>query len=382
VHVKASLVKAAHEKAYRKVQTLLQAPPTGQVWKSYYFQGSTRLAMRVQVNGVGDKVYYLLTDHLGSTSITVDANGSKQAEIRYKPWGETRYTEGNTPTDYLYTGQREEYEIGLYFYQSRFYDANLGRFVSADSIIPVGVQGPDRYAAMRNNPVKYIDPSGHDVCDEGGNCYNKQGWYRSTKAPRLNTIDKLKMMIWGKFGVTMSESDNREWSVNNLRTVFKGLNAIDDKLNGNLKTMIKGTTFTTKDHPSEKGSYSGQVWSTGLGIDFHIDSTKTILPLINILHEVGHLLDYLPATKDVFSGQIKGNPSWTKEGYVNEEILGGKFRQPVQAGPMGEAYDPDEYWADSFANYIAGNIKLDEPTGAGQEMFDFVSGALHPYGNP
>ena len=46
VHVKASLVKFAHEKAYHKVQTLL-TPPSGQVWKSYYFAGSVRIAVRV-----------------------------------------------------------------------------------------------------------------------------------------------------------------------------------------------------------------------------------------------------------------------------------------------------------------------------------------------
>jgi hypothetical protein len=121
VHVKASLLKAAHKgNAYHKAQRLLQAPPAGQVWRSYYFQGSTRLALRVQVNGVGDQVYYLLTDHLGSTAITVNENGSKQAELRYAPWGTIRYAWGEIPTDYRYTGQREETGIGLYFYQSRF----------------------------------------------------------------------------------------------------------------------------------------------------------------------------------------------------------------------------------------------------------------------
>jgi hypothetical protein len=51
VHVKASLVKAAqHEKSFRKAQSILQVPPAGQVWRSYYFQGAARLALRVQVS--------------------------------------------------------------------------------------------------------------------------------------------------------------------------------------------------------------------------------------------------------------------------------------------------------------------------------------------
>jgi hypothetical protein len=51
---------------------------------------------------------YFLGDHLGSTSLTVNPDGSKIAEMRYTAWGETRYTSGVTPTDYQYTGQRSE----------------------------------------------------------------------------------------------------------------------------------------------------------------------------------------------------------------------------------------------------------------------------------
>jgi RHS repeat-associated protein len=121
------------------------------------------------VNGEGDQVYYLLTDHLGSTAITVNENGSKAAEIRHKPWGETRYTEGSTPTDYLYTGQRWK-EFGLYFFNARWFVARTlcsGRY---------GYSGwsarADRYAFVNNNPIKFIDPSGHKYCDNefSGDC--------------------------------------------------------------------------------------------------------------------------------------------------------------------------------------------------------------------
>jgi RHS repeat-associated protein len=56
--------------------------------------------------------------------------------------------------------------FGLMFYVSRMYDPALGRFAQADSIVPPGVQGWDRYAAINNDPVRYTDPSGHISCDE------------------------------------------------------------------------------------------------------------------------------------------------------------------------------------------------------------------------
>jgi len=57
--------------------------------------------------------------------------------------------------------------------------SQLGRFAQADSIVPGGVQGYDRYAYVNNNPLRYTDPSGHDpsgdYCDRGycGEIYNE-----------------------------------------------------------------------------------------------------------------------------------------------------------------------------------------------------------------
>ena len=105
---------------------------------------------------------YILSDHLGSTAITVNASGAKIAEMRYKAWGEVRFSSGVTPTDKGYTGQRSYVnEFGLQFYNARWYDSSLGRFSQADTIVPGGVQGLDRYAYTGNNPVNFNDPSGH-----------------------------------------------------------------------------------------------------------------------------------------------------------------------------------------------------------------------------
>ena len=108
---------------------------------------------------------WLITDHLGSTSVSVNASGNLVSSLRYTTFGEVRAASGTTATDYRYTGQRNETEIGLYYYVARFYDPALGRFVSADSIVP-DVNSPqdwDRYAYVSNNPVNFSDPTGHDV---------------------------------------------------------------------------------------------------------------------------------------------------------------------------------------------------------------------------
>ncbi|MFQ6102534.1 MAG: RHS repeat-associated core domain-containing protein, partial [Anaerolineae bacterium] len=55
---------------------------------------------------------------------------------------------------------------GLVFMHARYYDARLGRFISADTVVP-GPGNPqdlNRYAYVRNNPLNYTDPSGHRAC--------------------------------------------------------------------------------------------------------------------------------------------------------------------------------------------------------------------------
>ncbi|WKZ50325.1 MAG: RHS repeat-associated core domain-containing protein [Anaerolineales bacterium] len=127
----------------------------------YYFAGSTRIAVRKD-----GTLSFLLSDHLGSSSVTTNANGAKTASALYKAFGETRYTLGSLGTDYKFTGQREEASLGIYFFQARWFDPSLGRFLSPDTIVPTSTQGTqawDRYAFVNNNPVRYNDPTGHEI---------------------------------------------------------------------------------------------------------------------------------------------------------------------------------------------------------------------------
>jgi RHS repeat-associated protein len=124
-------------------------------------------------------VEYLLSDHLGSTSINTDASGAKVSEMRYTPWGEVRShwiaSASISLADYTFTGQYSYMDdpstsgvtegFGLMFYNARWYDPYLNQFTQPDTIVPDAYNPQDwnRYAYARNNPLKYTDPSGHIV---------------------------------------------------------------------------------------------------------------------------------------------------------------------------------------------------------------------------
>jgi RHS repeat-associated protein len=133
---------------------------TNGIATKYYYFGAQRVAMQTSAG-----VTYLHGDHLGSTSVA--SNGTTGALVSrqtYYAFDGVRTTEGALPTDYTFTGQKNDAASALMFYNARYYDTNIGRFTQADTIVPniYNPQSLNRYAYVVNNPVKYVDPTGHD----------------------------------------------------------------------------------------------------------------------------------------------------------------------------------------------------------------------------
>ena len=101
--------------------------------------------------------------------------GEKLASYVYDAWGNatvTYHSYGasipaviNNP--FRYRGYYYDVDLGLYYLQSRYYDANTGRFISPDDVSYLGANGDlnsyNLYAYCSNNPVMYADPSGHSI---------------------------------------------------------------------------------------------------------------------------------------------------------------------------------------------------------------------------
>ena len=105
----------------------------------------------------GSAASYFLADHLGSTNGLADASGSLTASTGYDSFGNA--TNASFPSRYQFTGREHDGATALHYYRARFYDANLGRFMSED---PIGFGGGDinLYGYVRNQPLWYRDPRG------------------------------------------------------------------------------------------------------------------------------------------------------------------------------------------------------------------------------
>jgi len=128
----------------------------------YYPAGG---AFRV-IGGANAGLYFRHSDHLGSTSVLSDATGAKVtgSDVVYAPFGAVRSGTESTLTDFGYTGQKHDLSTGgLMYYGARYYLPELGRFISADTIVPStsNPQALNRYTYVLNSPINMVDPTGH-----------------------------------------------------------------------------------------------------------------------------------------------------------------------------------------------------------------------------
>jgi RHS repeat-associated protein len=106
-------------------------------------------------------------NHLGSSSVTTNAAGEVLSRTVYAPFGEIigPRSRGTDSTTTKFAGLELDEETGLHFASARYYDTLTARFLTADTVTPgegQSSQGWNRYAYSRNNPVVYVDPSGHE----------------------------------------------------------------------------------------------------------------------------------------------------------------------------------------------------------------------------
>ena len=156
--------------------------------------------------------------------VTDDA-GMPVSRFEYLPYGETWVEETADDVDEehnpKYNSQELDRETNFYYYNARHYDPVICRFVTADTVVPNenDIQSWNRYSYVRNNPIIYKDPTGHqednifDLISDINNLLSKYD-KPSSKEGKRGIHFKKNSAIW-----EVSKTDKN------------GLKGIADKIN-------------------------------------------------------------------------------------------------------------------------------------------------------
>ena len=122
-------------------------------------------------NGVTAAKYAYIQNLQGDIAGIIDASGTEVVKYTYDAWGKVLSTTGllvatlGTVQPFRYRGYVYDVETGLYYVSSRYYDPEIGRFISPDTTdvlisTPLALTDKNLYAYCDNNPVIREDKDG------------------------------------------------------------------------------------------------------------------------------------------------------------------------------------------------------------------------------
>ena len=118
------------------------------VWDTFWYEKNLQGDIIAIYNASGTKVAtYTYSDAWGNHSVSY-SNGGGSTGAQYNP--------------FRYRGYYYDSDLGMYYLQSRYYDAKICRFISADGYVSTGqgILGNNMFAYCGNNPVNHVDPTG------------------------------------------------------------------------------------------------------------------------------------------------------------------------------------------------------------------------------
>ncbi len=243
----------------------------------------------VHVSGDPDSanngLFHIYTDHLGSTGAMSDSSGAyiPNSHAKYTPFGDWRTEPTATAGDRYYTSHKHNNlgggadDLGLIYMNARYYLPGVGRFASADTIVPDpdNPQNYNRYSYAQNNPVKYSDPTGHYVEDASGGSYSCDDQQQCKamavdSTPTVGSCGKNCVYTYDKKGIpyVKSSSGNRSLSEHPTTTNTRCTNTLAE-------CFIKKGISPFQDNQINQGEFDDMLdeiakdlydhWTPGIG---------------------------------------------------------------------------------------------------------------------
>jgi RHS repeat-associated protein len=249
---------------------------TTAVKKAEYLYGNKLVS---KISNVGKKSYYTFNGH-GDVKELRDDSGALLNQYSYDIWGNPiSVTEQEKDNHFMYSGEFWDTTTSLQYLRARWYDPSLGRFISEDTY-PGEYKDPlslNLYTYVENNPLKYVDPSGHEpkFADNDGSSIHDSG--RPIGGPISSSsgsgnANKVKLDLVGKLAQSLKNVIKKmDSSHGNSKSSSKQQHGYEifEKLTGKVnKTGISGQTLN-KNGTSPRANSQVNKWNELAGKDIY-----------------------------------------------------------------------------------------------------------------
>ena len=257
---------------------------TGQT-TAEYFQGPMGVLKQRRSN----QDYWYLSDGLGSTTALVNSAETVTDTYAYEAFGNKVNTTGTTVNPYKYVGRSRYYaddESDLMLLTFRYYDANLGRFITRD---PASV-GPNLYVYVNNNPLKYVDPNGlrpmndrerkaaEVIFGPSGTLidFDKVNIVKGGRRAKLLCQGKNFVVIYNTIYVPANKTLTLDWLIHELLHVWQYNNRRLDLIGGGLTHAINAEVHDGDEKEMQK-LYEYELYEDKPFHDFNFEEQAEIL---------------------------------------------------------------------------------------------------------
>ncbi|MEI8366620.1 MAG: RHS repeat-associated core domain-containing protein [Parachlamydiaceae bacterium] len=260
-------------------------------------------AIAFEINGF---VYAPVHDHRGNVCCLIDAITGETAEsYRYSAFGEKSIlsatgmplSHSKVGNPWMFSSKRDDMELGLVFFGKRYYDPEMGRWLTKD---PIGaIDGPNRYAYLHQSPLNSID------------LYGFFSWASVWEVATSWASSAIAYVQDLKTQLSYTEHMEEEWSDLAHETISKG--------------FLQFSGFY--EHPIESGRSS-----TGEEVNDKVRVTF-VNGILNIKPDLEHTLEYISSTHGdtVVHYAFRPTGGWSRD--MINAILS-KFGYSAPAAPL------------------------------------------------
>lgn len=255
---------------------------------------------------------FVHTDHLGSIQAETDATGVEVHGKAYRPYGEIISESGTLAYEPRgFTGQRHDVS-GLVYMHARYYDPQLGRFISPDLLTDgEDTVGLNRYAYCHNDPINHTDLEGTSTDDEDpgsseGGESGENGAAGQEEAPTSNSVNvdaqAQETGYWcgpASTRIALSahmDPPSQAALASQLGTTENGTDWIG-QITGELNNYLGEGTYATHEMPNDPASTAqkDQLWSD---IVHSVDNGYVVVA--NIVAPPGNQPPNYPANQTIY----------------------------------------------------------------------------------